>query len=80
MTTADVSLDPTDYLRALKQATEAAGEEKLQLLRSLRSRIQAFEMKAAMDFSVPFYTVSRIKDLIPEVDAAIKRLSTKKKA
>lgn len=74
-----VSLDPTYYEKHLQSASQSSGEEKPQQLRLLRDAIKAFESHCVGNWDVPFYTVKRVRALIPEVEAGINRLMAAKR-
>lgn len=65
----DVAKIERDY----KELSKLKGEEKLQRLRSIHSRLKEFEMAAAQDFSIPFYTVRLGKELVGLVQKDLAR-------
>jgi hypothetical protein len=77
--TTHVSTDYTDYQKLYDQANEQQGEEKLQRLRILLEKIGAFEAFCATSWDIPFYTIKKVKDLIPDVQAGINRLTAAKR-
>lgn len=77
--TTHVSTDFTDYQKMLNEANDCSGEEKLQRLIKVQEAIKRFELHAVTNFDIPFYTVKKVKDLVPEVQSSINRLVAAKR-
>jgi hypothetical protein len=75
----EVVVDVGALRRKLDEAEKLKSEEKLVAMRKLYGEIAKAEADCAMDLAIPWGVVSELRELIPQVQSSINRLTAAKK-